>query len=138
MKKMKVDAMCQTYSFLENGTKFYPVDVLHKNNEENIAFYANILCISKKQLDYHIIINYMNEIMDSKSELYKHMYNKTKHNKIDNVFKYDVDEYFLNYIIYYYFVKNSIKILYVKEYYILNYITQIYSIYKKIKIIKNL
>ena len=133
MKKMKVEAMCQTYSFLEDGLKFHPINLLQKNDEENISLYNNILCFSKKKLDYHIIVNYMNEIMDTNSELYKHMNSKTPNNVNDNVFKYGTDEYFSNYILYYYFIKSNYKVLYVKEYYIINYIKQIYTMIKEDK-----
>jgi len=135
MKKLKLDGLCKVYSSLDYGDPLISFDRPYKN-KDNVAIMAGTMCFNKKKLDYNIIVNYLFEIMDQKSELYKDMRKKTYRHEIDDVFAYGVDEYFLCYVLYYLFEKYNFNVCYYKSFEIIDFIDVLYKQYNE-KQLKN-
>lgn len=97
--------------------------------------------ISQKKIDYHIIVDYLNELLDEKSKLYKKVFKTTKNSLmyqnisyIDPAFNYGVDEYFLSNILYDHLIKNKYNVMYLVVYDIFSYIQVKYNLYKHDKL----
>ena len=132
LKKFKLDGVCRTYASLEYGDKFKSVDISYKNSD-NISLMAGSMYFGKKKFDRNFLINYLTEIMDHNSKLYKDMRARTMKNEIDDTFAYGVDEYFLSHIMYFYFNKMNYNVYYVKRYSLNHTLDILYDIYKDSK-----
>ena len=132
LKKFKVDGVCRTYGSLAYGEKFRNVEIAHKN-KDNMSLLANCLVFGKKKFDHNYLINYLNEIMDHNSKLYKDMRKNTIRTEIDDTFSYGVDEYFLSHIMYYYFDKMKFNVFYIRRYGIRHVTDKLRDIYKECK-----
>ena len=129
MKKLKLDSLCKVYSSLEYSPQFFKSNKRLYRNKDDIAIMACSMFFNKKKLDYNIIVNYLNKIMDTSSELYKDMRKKTLIHEIDDVFAYGVDEYFLSNILYYIFKKYDINICYYKSFDLLHFLNVLHKQY---------
>lgn len=104
------------------------------------SFIANKI-VSQKKIDYHVIVDYLNELLDEKSKIYKKVFETTKNSLmyqnisyIDPAFNYGVDEYFLSDILYDYLIKNKYNVMYLVIYDIFSCIQVKYNLYKHDKL----
>ena len=99
----KLDFIGRSHSNLLLDDKWISLKPAY-TNKDNISFIANSL-FSTKKFDHNLIVNYLNDLLNENSKLYLDVKEHTHKKYLDTVFKYGVDEYFLNHILYPYLKK---------------------------------